>query len=130
MRTLGLDPLDTLAVPRILALVLSLPCLALAADLLGLAGGLAAVWLSLDISPNVFIQTLQENIEVRHFLVGLAKAPFFALAIGCTSCFLGFQATGGADAIGALTTRSVVESIFLVIALNAVFALMLRAAGV
>ncbi|MCL1889010.1 MAG: ABC transporter permease, partial [Desulfovibrionaceae bacterium] len=130
MRVMGLDPLITLALPRILALALSLPCLVLVADLMSLAGGLAAVWASMDITPAVFIQELQKHIQVKHILVGLVKAPFFAMAIGCVGCFLGFRAKGGADAIGLLTTRSVVESIFLVIALNALFALTFQFLGI
>ncbi|MCL1915276.1 MAG: ABC transporter permease [Desulfovibrionaceae bacterium] len=130
MRVMGMDPMITLALPRILALGLSLPCLVLVADLMSLAGGLAAVWVSMDITPAVFVQELQKHIQVRHILVGLVKAPFFAMAIGCVGCFLGFRAKGGADAIGLLTTRSVVESIFLVIALNALFALTFQYLGI
>ena len=130
MRSMGLDPMGALIFPRILALCLSLPCLALAADMAALLGGLVSVWISMDISPTVFIHTLQQGISVKHILVGLVKAPFFALAIGCVGCFLGMKATGGSDSIGALTTRSVVEGIFMVITLNAAFALFFNAAGI
>jgi phospholipid/cholesterol/gamma-HCH transport system permease protein len=130
MRSMGLDPMAALIFPRILALCLSLPCLTLAADMAALLGGLVSVWGSMDISPTVFVHTLQQSISVEHILVGLVKAPFFALAIGCVGCFLGMKVTGGSDSIGALTTRSVVEGIFLVITLNAAFALFFNAAGI
>jgi phospholipid/cholesterol/gamma-HCH transport system permease protein len=123
MRVMGLDPMRVLVLPRALALVAALPCLVVLADVMGLLGGLVASWVSMDISPTVFIHTLQRSMTVKHVLVGVVKAPVFALVIGCVGCFLGFQVKGGADAVGALTTRSVVESIFMVILLDALFAL-------
>lgn len=130
MRSMGIDPMLRLVVPRVLALLISLPFLVIIADIMALLGGMFAVWFSMDISPTVFMNTLQESIKIKHLMVGLMKAPFFAVVIGCVGCFLGFRATGSADSIGVLTTRSVVESIFLVIILDAVFALILSTLGI
>lgn len=130
MQSMGIDPMLRLVIPRVLALTIAMPLLVIIADITALWGGLFAMWFSMDISPTVFINTLQDSITLRHVLVGVLKAPFFAVVIGCVGCFLGFKATGSADSIGALTTRSVVESIFLVIALDAVFALVLSTMGV
>ena len=123
MRSMGIDPMETLVLPRVLALIIMLPILVLAADVAGMAGGLVAVWLSLDISPATFMDTLQRGMVFSHLFVGLFKAPFFAVVIGCVGCFCGFAAEGSADSVGRMTTRAVVESIFLVITLDALFAL-------
>lgn len=130
MRSMGIDPMARLVLPRVLALLISMPFLVIIADIMALLGGLFAMWFSMGISPTVFIHNLHESITLRHLLVGVLKAPFFAVIIGCVGCFLGFKATGSSESIGALTTRSVVESIFLVIALDAVFALILSTIGV
>lgn len=130
MRSMGIDPMLRLVMPRVLALLICLPFLVVIADIMALMGGMFAVWFSMDISPTVFVNTLQETIRVRHLMVGLIKAPLFAVVIGCVGCFLGFRATGSADSIGVLTTRSVVEAIFLVIVLDAVFALILSIKGI
>lgn len=130
MRSMGFDPMAVLVVPRISALVIMLPVLTLVADLMSLAGGMVALWASMDITPSVFIHTLQESINLRHLYVGLLKAPFFALVIGCTGCSLGFQVTGSAESVGRLTTKAVVESIFLVILIDALFALFFSTIGV
>ncbi len=129
MRSMGMDPMIFLVVPRMLALMIMLPALVLLADLAGMFGGLCAVWLSLDITPQVFIQTLHEGINFDNVLVGLAKAPFFALVIGGIGCFTGFKAGNSADSVGRMTTKAVVESIFLVITLDALFALFFSKIG-
>jgi phospholipid/cholesterol/gamma-HCH transport system permease protein len=123
MRSMGLDPMHMLVVPKVTALVLMLPMLVIVADFSGMLGGLAAVWLSLDITPEMFMEALQRTFKMQNFLVGLVKAPFFALAIGCIGCFDGLKVKGSADSVGRMTTRSVVESIFTVIALDAIFAI-------
>lgn len=130
MQSMGIDPMNRLVIPRVLALLICMPFLVIIANIMALLGGLFAMWFSMNISPTVFINTLYDNITLRHLLVGLFKAPFFAVVIGCVGCFLGFKATGSSESIGVLTTRSVVESIFLVIALDAVFALILSTIGI
>lgn len=129
MRSMGIDPMGTLVVPRMLALVIMLPALVLMADLAGMFGGLCAVWLSLDITPQVFMETLQKGINFGNILAGLIKAPFFALVVGGIGCFTGFKAGSSADSVGRMTTQAVVESIFLVITLDALFALFFSQVG-
>lgn len=127
MRTMGLNPMQMLVVPRILALVLMLPVMVMVADIMSILGGMTAVWVSMDITPTVFFYTLHKNMSYQNFLLGLLKTPFFAVAIGCVGCFLGFKVTGSSESVGQLTTKAVVEAIFLVIVLDAVFALLFSA---
>jgi phospholipid/cholesterol/gamma-HCH transport system permease protein len=130
MRSIGLDPMHMLVVPRVTALVAMLPMLVMVADVSGLLGGLVAVWFSLDITPGMFIEALQRAFRLQHFMIGLIKAPFFAAVIGCIGCFDGFKARRSADSVGQMTTRSVVESIFMVIALDALFAVFFTSARI
>lgn len=122
MRTLGLSPMTRLAFPRITALVLMLPALVFLADVMGILGGGVAAWAIMDMDPGAFAARFQEVAKLKNFWVGLCKAPFFAVVIGIIGCFQGFQVTGSAESVGKLTTRSVVESIFMVILLDALFA--------
>lgn len=122
MRTLGLSPMMRLAFPRITALVFMLPALVFLADIMGILGGSVAAWAVMNMDPGAFAARFQEVAKLKNFLVGLSKAPFFAVVIGVIGCFQGFQVTGSAESVGKLTTRSVVESIFMVILLDALFA--------
>lgn len=122
MRTLGLDPVQILVVPRVLALVLTLPLLGVVANVAGLAGGAAMAWISLGVSPAMFWIRLSENVGVAHYLVGISKAPFFAVVIGLIGCHHGMKVGGNAESLGRLTSASVVLAIFMVIVLDAVFA--------
>jgi phospholipid/cholesterol/gamma-HCH transport system permease protein len=97
------------------------------ADIMALAGGAVALWLTIDISLHAFLTQLYEIIGMKNFLSGMAKTPFFAMAIGLVGCFQGFRATGSAESVGLLTTISVVQSIFLVILLDALFAIFFSA---
>jgi len=123
IRTLGLDPVELLVVPRVLSLLIALPLLTFVAMLCGIIGGAVVCAVSLDISPAMFLSLLESDIGVQHFLVGLAKAPFFAFLIAAIGCLEGFKVTGSAESVGAHTTSAVVQSIFVVIVLDAVFAL-------
>jgi len=123
IRTLGLDPVELLVIPRVLALLIALPLLTFLAMLCGILGGAVVCAVSLDISPAMFLSLLESDIGVQHFLVGLAKAPFFAFLIAAIGCLEGFKVTGSAESVGAHTTSAVVQSIFVVIVLDAVFAL-------
>jgi phospholipid/cholesterol/gamma-HCH transport system permease protein len=129
MRTLGLNPLEMLVVPRMLALIITLPLLGFYADMMGLLGGGLMSWVVLDISPVMFIERLNDAVSVQSFWVGLIKAPFFALLIAMVGCYEGFQVTGSAESVGQLTTRSVVESLFLVIITDAAFSIFFSAVG-
>jgi phospholipid/cholesterol/gamma-HCH transport system permease protein len=130
MRTLGLDPIEILVVPRVLALVLMLPVLGFIADLTGLIGGALMSWIELGVSPAVFQSRLVANTDVWHFAVGMIKAPFFALIIGIIGCYEGLKVGGDAESLGRLTSTSVVLAIFMVIVVDAVFSVFFALVGV
>ncbi|WP_454832121.1 MlaE family lipid ABC transporter permease subunit [Pseudoxanthomonas wuyuanensis] len=123
IRTLGLDPIDLLVIPRLLALLVMLPLLTFIAMMAGLAGGITVGAFDLGIPPQMYISRMHETIEVRHFLVGLSKAPIFALVIGLIGCLEGLQVQGTAQSVGERTTSSVVQTISLVIVIDALAAL-------
>ena len=123
IRTLGLDPIELLVLPRLFALLTMLPLLTFLAMMAGLLGGLAVCVGNLGISPELFLTRLHENIEVRHFLVGISKAPIFAVVIALIGCLEGFQTQGTAQSVGERTTSSVVQTISLVIILDAAAAM-------
>lgn len=122
-RTLGLDPVDLLVLPRVIALVLMLPLLTFLAMVAGLAGGVAVGAASLDIPPVAYLARMQDTFNMRHFVVGLSKAPVFAMIIALIGCLEGMRVTGTAQSVGERTTSAVVQSISLVIILDAFFAL-------
>jgi len=129
MRTLGLDPGVMLFVPRILALLLMLPILGLIADAMGLFGGALMAWLELGISPSMFVTRLIEGTGVGHLLVGLIKAPAFALIIGVVGCHAGMQVKGNAESLGRMTSGAVVAAIFAVILADALFSVFFAKVG-
>ncbi|MET0948788.1 MAG: ABC transporter permease [Pseudomonas sp.] len=129
IRTLGLSPVELLVVPRVLALLVSLPILTFVAMLSGIIGGGVVCAISLDISPAMFLSLLQADIGVQHFLVGMVKAPIFAFLIAAIGCLEGFKVSGSAESVGAHTTSSVVQSIFVVIVLDAMAALFFMEMG-
>ena len=130
MRTLGLDPVEVLVVPRVVAVISMLPVLGVIANLAGLVGGALMSWIELGVSPGVFQSRLASNTGVWHLGVGLLKAPFFALIIGIVGCFEGMQVKGNAESLGHLTSTSVVLSIFLVITADAMFSIFFALMGV
>lgn len=123
LRALGLSPIELLVIPRVIALLISLPLLTFVGMIAGMAGGALVCALALDISPTLFISMVQQNIGVSHFFLGMAKAPIFALLIAAIGCNEGFQVSGSAQSVGEHTTSSVVQSIFVVILLDALAAL-------
>ena len=123
IRTLGLDPVDLLVIPRLLALLLTLPLLTFVAMVAGLLGGMSVGAFSLDIPPQAYLARMQDTIELRHFLVGMSKAPVFAIVIGLIGCLEGLQVKGTAQSVGERTTSSVVQAISLVIVLDAIAAI-------
>ena len=130
MRTLGLEPVSILVVPRVLALLLMLPALGFLANLAGLLGGALMSWIELGVSPAVFQSRLVSNTDVWHFAVGMIKAPFFALIIGVIGCYEGLKVGGDAESLGRLTSTSVVLSIFMVIVADALFSIFFAIMGV
>lgn len=130
MRTLGLDPVVVLVVPRVLALILMLPLLGFLADISGLVGGAIMSWIELGVSPAVFRTRLVADTDVWHFGIGMIKAPFFALIIGIIGCYEGMMVEGDAESLGQLTSASVVLSIFMVIVVDAMFSIFFAVVGV
>ncbi|MFN4311279.1 MAG: ABC transporter permease [Ferrovibrio sp.] len=124
MRTLGLDPVVVLVLPRMFALVLTLPVLTFFANLMGLCGGALMAWNALGIDPVLFFSRLNEVIVPRTFFVGMVKAPVFAALIALVGCYEGLRVKRDAESVGRLTTRSVVQSIFLVILFDALFSIL------
>lgn len=123
IRTLGLDPMELLVIPRLLALLVSLPLLTFVAMIAGLAGGVTVGAFDLGIPPQQYLARMYDTVELRHFLVGMSKAPVFALVIGLIGCMEGMQVKGTAQSVGERTTSSVVQSISLVIIIDALAAL-------
>lgn len=123
IRTLGLDPVELLVIPRLLALLVTLPLLTFVAMVAGLLGGMAVAAFDIGIPPQAFVARLHDTVELRHFLVGLSKAPVFALVIGLIGCLEGLQVKGTAQSLGERTTSSVVQTISLVILLDALAAI-------
>jgi len=123
LRTMGLDPVEVLILPRVVALVCAVPILAFIGSMAALYGGGLVAWLYGGMSPAVFIARLREAISVTHFEVGMIKAPFMALGIGIIACCEGLKVAGSTESLGIQTTTSVVKSIFLVIVLDGVFAI-------
>jgi phospholipid/cholesterol/gamma-HCH transport system permease protein len=129
LRVTGLDPMEVLVAPRVLALIISLPLLTFFADIMGLlGGGLMSVAL-VDVSFAQYWRLLNNAINLNHFLAGMIKAPVFALLIALVGCFEGLRVSGSAESVGRLTTRSVVESIFLVIIFDALFSILFSYLG-
>lgn len=129
IRAQGLDPMELLVVPRVLAMMLTLPILSFVGMLSGILGGAMVCVLSLNISPTQFMAILQQDIPVQHLLVGLSKAPIFAFLIAVIGCLEGFKVSGSAQSVGEHTTSSVVQSIFIVILLDAVAAIFFMEMG-
>ncbi len=130
MRTIGLNPVEWLVMPRIIALVISMPLLAFWGDMAGLLGGAVACTVYLDFTFVQFFDRLRDTVGAWHFYTGMIKSPVFGFIIAAIGCFEGLQVSGSAESVGALTTRSVVESIFCVIVLDAVFSIVFLLAGV
>ncbi len=123
MRVIGLDPMETLVAPRLIALLVMVPLLTFAATIAGVAGGLFAAWIAMGISPTLFIERFQDTVPAQHFWVGLIKTPVFATVVALVGCRQGMLVEGNVLSLGQRTTTSVVQAIFLVIAIDAVFAI-------
>ena len=121
MRTIGIAPLEMLVLPKLIALVIVLPLLTVFADALGVFGGMIMARAQLGVSFAEFTDRFSKAVSATSYLVGIGKAPVFAAIIAMIGCFQGFRTHGGADSVGLQTTRSVVQSIFLVIVADALF---------
>ncbi len=125
LRVMGLNPVDVLVVPRILALIIAMPVLTFLASMAGLFGAGLTAWFYGGIGPDTFLSRLQSVITFRHFSVGLIKAPFMAIVIGAIACIEGLNVQGSAESLGRQVTASVVKAIFMVIVVDGLFAMFL-----
>lgn len=121
MRTLGIAPLEMLVLPKLLALAIALPLLTVFSDVLGVLGGMLMARAQLGVSFHEFLARFPHAVSTTSYMVGIGKAPVFAVIIAVVGCFQGFRTQGGADSVGRQTTRAVVQSIFLVILADALF---------
>ncbi len=129
LSTMGLDPIEVLILPRVVALICALPILSFIGSIAALYGGGLVAQFYGDMAPAIFIARLHEAISVTHFKVGIVKAPFMALVIGIVACSEGLRVKGSAESLGRQTTTSVVKSIFLVIVLDGLFAVFFASIG-
>lgn len=130
LNVLGLDPVEVLVVPRLMALMLALPVLTFLSDIAAIAGAALVSWFYLGITPDLFFQRLDEAVSPIEFYVGLAKAPFMALIIGLVACNEGLKVGGSAESLGRHTTIAVVKAIFLVIVVDGLFAVFFASVGI
>lgn len=130
MRTLGLNPFEILVVPRLIALIIALPLLTFIADVMGMLGSAIICQLLLDIPFVQFFDRFRKAVALKDFFVGIVKAPVFAFLIGVIGCMQGMRVTGSAESVGRLTTLSVVQSIFLVLLADALFAVLFTKLGI
>lgn len=127
MRVMGLEPMELLVLPRVIALLVMLPILTVVADFASVMGGAVAAWLIMDMDFATFIIQFHNVVNLNNFFTGLVKTPFFAVSVAIIGCYYGHMVTGSASSVGERTTQSVVESIFVVIVLDAAFALVFSA---
>lgn len=130
MRTMNFEPTLFLTLPRIFALVISLPLLVFFADIVGIFGGMVIAYIDLDVTFLEFIHRIGTEVPLKHFLIGIFKAIFFGMAIAIIGCYRGFQVQNNTTSIGKFTTISVVNAIFVVIALNAIFSVIFTQIGI
>ncbi len=130
IRTLGLSPMDVLVLPRVIALMIAMPLLVFVGDLMSLTGAMMIADSMLDVTPTTFIARLRDGLDIAHPLVGLAKAPVFALVIAVIGCRMGMSVDRDTRAVGMATTSTVVQSIVSVILLDAAFAVFFQELGI
>jgi len=123
MQVMGVDPFEALVLPRFLALLLTIPLLTFVATLAGLAGGVIVSWAVLDVSPSFFLQRLVEQVGATHFWIGMSKSPVMAVVIAGIGCRQGMEVGGDVESLGRRVTSAVVHSIFSIILIDAVFAM-------
>jgi phospholipid/cholesterol/gamma-HCH transport system permease protein len=129
MRTIGVSPMEALVLPRTIAVVCMLPLLGFYSALIGIIGGMILCWAQLGIPPVAFVQKIREVVPLTDLWVGLIKAPVFGAIIAIAGCFQGMQVEGEAEQVGHRTTTAVVQGIFLVIVLDAFFAVFFTEIG-
>jgi phospholipid/cholesterol/gamma-HCH transport system permease protein len=129
LQVMGLDPMELLVAPRLVALVITLPLLTFFADVMGLLGGAIIAQVLLQVAPLQYVVRVHQAVDVSDLFVGLVKAPIFAFFIAAIGCMHGLRVHGSAESVGTQTTRAVVKSIFLVIVLDALFSILFERLG-
>lgn len=130
MRTMGFDPYLFLVLPRIIALMITMPILIFVADIMGLLGGIIVAYIDLGISFSFFVERLNDVVAAKHFFIGIFKGPFFAFLIASIGVYRGLMVKNDTQSIGINTTKSVVESIFAVIICDAIFSIIFTNLGI
>lgn len=130
MKTMGFDPFYFLVMPRVLAMIIATPFIIFLADMISIIGQMIVCNFTLDITYLDFLERFKENVDIQNFIVGIFKAPFFGAAIAIIGCLRGFEISGDTESVGKFTTLSVVNAIFWVIALDAIFAIIFSELGI
>ena len=130
LRTIGVAPIELLVLPKVLALAIALPLLTVYTDVMGILGGMVMARAQLDVGYATFLERLDDAISLTSYLIGVGKAPVFAVIIALVGCYQGFQVSGSADSVGRQTTVSVVQAIFLVIVTDALFSIVFSWLGI
>ncbi|OYW81977.1 MAG: hypothetical protein B7Z26_04205 [Asticcacaulis sp. 32-58-5] len=126
MRVMGIDPYEALVVPRLLGLILMIPLVTFIGAMAGLAGGFGIIWSTLDYGPPMIMQRTLDYVDISHFFVGMVKTPFYAAAIAIIGCHMGMTVTEDVISLGRQVTRAVVQAIFAIFVIDAVFALLFQ----
>lgn len=129
MRATGIDPIEALVLPRLIAIVITMPFLGLFGDIMGLIGGGAAAITGIGVTPELFMTRLSRVTELEMFAAGIVKTPVLAAIIGLVGCWQGMRVEGGVERLGRLTTRAVVQALFLVLAVDSLFSVFLSVVG-
>ena len=129
MRIIGVSPMEALILPRVISTIILMPLLGFYAAIVAMIGGGIFCWVDLGIPPITFVQRIQEVVPLTDLWVGILKAPVFGLIIAISGCYQGMQVEGNAEQVGLRTTASVVQAIFLVIVIDAVFAVFFSSIG-
>lgn len=130
MQTLGLKPMDVIVAPRVIAMLVMTPVLTFVATISGIAGGMAVCWATLDIAPAVFLEQMRAAVTLDQFWVGMSKSPVFGLVVALIACRQGLQVGGSVQSLGKATTTSVVQAIFAIIVIDALFAIFYMEMGI
>jgi phospholipid/cholesterol/gamma-HCH transport system permease protein len=129
MQVMGVDPFEALIIPRFIAMLTMMPLLTFVAMVSGLLGGLIVIWTTAGLSPTFFIQRMLDNVSVQHFYMGMVKAPVMAVVIAAIGCRQGMEVGGDVEQLGRRVTTAVVQALFSVIIIDAIFALIFMAMG-
>ena len=129
LKTMGMAPIETLILPRVVGLIIALPLLIVWADFFGVLGAMVMAKASLGIGFSTFLSRFSNSVGVSNYVLGLIKAPVFALIIACVGCFQGLNVKFSAQSVGEKTTKAAVQAIFLIIVADASFSILFSAMG-